>query len=244
MSGPSRPPAEFDQYVEGYDHALRLGISVSGESREFFARRRIECLARRLREQGEKPRLVIEYGCGTGFSVPLLRKILGAEFVIGLDVSNASLEVAREQQDRTRSLFITPDSYAPNEEADLVVSNGVFHHIEAGDRAAALDFVSRSLRPGGLFCLWENNPWNPGTRYVMSRIPFDRDASPLPAVEARRILRNGRLEVLRTDHLFLFPRFLRWLRPLERLASGLPLGAQYQVLSRKPSRSGGAENSR
>jgi hypothetical protein len=27
--------------------------------------------------------------------------------------------------------------------------------------AAAVDYVYRSLRPGGLFAFWENNPWNP-----------------------------------------------------------------------------------
>ena len=40
-----------------------------------------------------------------------------------------------------------------------------------------------ALRPGGLFAFWENNPWNPGTRLVMSRIPFDRDAITLSALE-------------------------------------------------------------
>jgi hypothetical protein len=26
------------------------------------------------------------------------------------------------------------------------------------------------MRPGGVVALWENNPWNPATRYVMGRI--------------------------------------------------------------------------
>jgi hypothetical protein len=29
---------------------------------------------------------------------------------------------------------------------------------------------------GGLFVLWDNNLWNPSTRYVKSRIPFVRAA--------------------------------------------------------------------
>ena len=94
--------------------------------------------------------------------------------------------------------------------------------------------VFRRLRPGGLFALWENNPWNPGTRYVMSRIPFDRDAVPLAPPEARRLVRACGFEVLRTDFLFLFPRALRLMRPLEARLSRLPLGAQYQVLCRRP----------
>jgi len=48
------------------------------------------------------------------------------------------------------------------------------------------------------------------------------------------LLRAGGFDVLRTDFLFYFPRVLRLLRGLERLLVRLPLGAQYQVLCRKP----------
>jgi len=80
---------------------------------------------------------------------------------------------------------------------------------------------------------WENNPWNPGMRYVMSRIPFDRDAVTLTAPETRRLLQAGGFEVLRTDFLFIFPRVLSWFRCVESLMTQLPLGAQYQFLCRK-----------
>ena len=68
----------------------------------------------------------------------------------------------------------------------------------------------------------------------MSRIPFDRDAIPLTPYEARHLLQAGGFEALRTDFLFIFPRMLRWFRGIEPLLSKLPLGAQYQVLCRKP----------
>ena len=48
----------------------------------------------------------------------------------------------------------------------------------------ALRCIRRLLRPNGIFALWENNPWNPGTRLVMRRIPFDRDASLLTPASA------------------------------------------------------------
>ena len=61
--------------------------------------------------------------------------------------------------------------------ADLAYSNGTFHHIPPAKRMDALGFIFQRLKPGGIFALWENNPWNPGTRWVIeSRIPFDRDA--------------------------------------------------------------------
>jgi hypothetical protein len=97
-----------------------------------------------------------------------------------------------------------------------------------------VDYIYRSLRPGGWFALWENNPWNPGTRYVMSQCAFDRDAVTLTPPEAARLLQAGGLRVLRTDFLFVFPRFLKFLRVMEAGLARLPLGAQYQVLCRKP----------
>ena len=110
----------------------------------------------------------------------------------------------------------------------------MFHHIPPARRAEAVDYVLRSLRPGGIFAFWENNPWNPGTRYVMNRIPFDRDAVRLSEPQAKRLLRNGGFEILRTDFLFIFPKVLDWFRWIEPHCSSLPVGAQYQVLCRKP----------
>jgi SAM-dependent methyltransferase len=115
-----------------------------------------------------------------------------------------------------------------------VFCNGVFHHILPGDRVAALDTIYSSLRSGGVLAFWENNPWNPGTRYIMRRIPFDRNAIALSPSAARSLLRKRGFEVLRTDFLFFFPRLLAWLRSFEPGLVHLPLGAQYQVFCRKP----------
>jgi hypothetical protein len=70
----------------------------------------------------------------------------------------------------------------------------------------------------------------------MSRIPFDRDAITLSAPAARRLLTDGGFEVVHVRFLFIFPKLLRALRRLEPPLSALPLGAQYQVLCRKPAR--------
>ena len=96
-----------------------------------------------------------------------------------------------------------------------------------------MNYIWRSLRPGGIFSLWENNPWNPGTRYVMSRIPFDRDAVTLTPHEAVRLLKTGGFEILRRDSLFFFPKQLNWLRWIEPYLLRVQLRGQYQVLCRK-----------
>jgi SAM-dependent methyltransferase len=176
----------------------------------------------------------MDFGCGIGSAAPYLLELLEASEVVGVDVSARSLAAARRMNRCERARFLSFDEYEPREEIDLVFCNGVFHHIPVEDRSAALSYVYRSLRPSGLFALWENNPLNPGTRLVMSRIPFDKDAVTLTSREARRMLRAAGFEILRTDFLFIFPRLLRGLRVIEPLVSRLPLGAQYQTLCRKP----------
>jgi SAM-dependent methyltransferase len=224
---------EFDRYADAYDSALERGISVSGEDRRFFAHGRMQWLDRCLRPLGVTTPNVMDFGCGTGSATPYLLSTMGAERVVGVDVSERSLTVARREYGAANVQFIELASYQPAAEVDLVFCNGVFHHIPLEGRAVAMDTIVRALRPGGWFALWENNPWNPGARWVMKRIPFDRDAVVISAPEARRLVRTAGLEVMRTDFLFIFPRLLKFLRACEPALSALPLGAQYQVLARK-----------
>jgi len=224
----------FDEYATDYDTALHQGLSATGEDKLYFAKGRIEWLARCLRPLGERPETTMDFGCGTGSSVPYLLELIGSHAVLGLDLSERSLEVARRENDPQRSRFMQLRQYEPKGEIDLAFCNGVFHHVPVDKRPSTIAYIYDSLRTGGLFALWENNPWNPGTRYVMSRIPFDRDAITLTSIETRRLVQSAGFEILRTDFLFIFPKALHWFRGLEPLLARTPLGAQYQVLCRKP----------
>ena len=226
--------AEFDQFTDRYDDDLNQALAASGEGKEFFARGRVEWLAECLARLNHQSRSVLDYGCGIGDTTVLLRELLGCQSLVGLDVSLRSLERARRERSSHANCFLTSAQYTPDGSVDVVYSNGVFHHIPVSERSSALHYIYRSLRPGGCFALWENNPWNPGTRYVMHRCCFDRDAIKISPPEAAGLLRSGGFEILRTDYRFFFPRFLRALRPLERALSSIPLGGQYQVLARKP----------
>ena len=225
----------FDDYADDYDIALAHGISVSGEKKDYFAQRRIEWLRDCLNRFSAPVAALMDFGCGTGSSSRLFFDILGVENFVGMDQSPKSLEVARKAYGSERAQFLLFDEYQPRSQFDVVFCNGVFHHIPPAERAAAVDYILRSLRPGGYFAFWENNPWNPGTRYVMSRIAFDRDAITLSSPESQHLLKRGGFEIVRTDFLFIFPRIFNWCRWVEPFCSRLPLGAQYQVLCRKPS---------
>jgi SAM-dependent methyltransferase len=227
--------SEFDRHADTYDDDLNQALAVSGEDKEYFARGRIRWLERCLRRLQEQPGCAIDYGCGIGDTSAILRAALSLRSVVGLDVSARSLELARRRNRSQACRFLSFEQYVPERAIDLVYCNGVFHHIPPAQRVSVVDYIHKCLRPGGLFALWENNPWNPGTRYVMSRTAFDRDAMPLTPSQSKRLLRSCGFQILSVDFLFLFPRMLSVLRFMEWHLHRVPLGAQYQVLCRRSS---------
>lgn len=224
---------EFDTYASAYDADLAEGLRLTGGDKQHYAVERITWLRDRLRALDTWPvRRVLDFGCGDGDAAPKLRAVLHASEIVGVDVSPAMLARARK---RYPWATWTGIDELPNLGLfDVAYCNGVFHHIPRAGRTAAVQSVRDALRVNGVWGFWENNPWNPGTRLVMSRVRFDRDADTLSPPTARRLLRGGGFDVIRTDHLFVLPSSAAAVRRVERWFSRLPIGGQYMVLARKP----------
>ncbi len=226
---------EFDSFAGNYDEALQQGLAVTGENKDYFAHGRLKFLADLLKKlKIDPPRSVLDFGCGTGSATPFLIECLGAKKILGVDVSDKSLDVARKTYGSNIASFQTIDSFQPDGSFDLAFVNGVFHHIPLDQRESSVAFVRKCLKPGAVFAFWENNPWNPGTQWVMARCPFDGDAIKISPPGAKKLLRGGGFTILRTDFLFIFPKMLSILRGLEPMISRAPLGGQYEVLCRAP----------
>ena len=227
------PDASFDSYAEDYDEALNRGVSLSGESKEYFAEGRIAWLRSQVDSENRDLCCVMDYGCGTGTAVPILDRYFNPKSIYGIDISAESLRVAKATHGELGRHFMRPEDFSPDGQVDLVYTSGTFHHILPAERARAVQYIYRALVPGGYFALCENNPWNPGARIVMKRIPFDRDAIMLSALNASRMLRRQGFEIIRKDFMFIFPKALRAFRWIEPYCAKLPLGAQYIVLARR-----------
>lgn len=226
--------AQFDRHAATYDADLNRALSATGEDKNYFAQGRVHWLGKCLNQLSIAPRSAIDYGCGVGDTSALLKATLGLDSIVGLDVSVRSLDIARLTQVGMGQSFQTFEQYRPDASVDLAYCNGVFHHIPVEQRSDSVAYIYRCLRPRGIFSFWENNPRNPGTRYVMSQCVFDEDAIPILPGEAQDLLRDNGFEILSVDFLFFFPRFLKGLRLLEPYLARLPLGAQYQILCQKP----------
>jgi len=223
----------FDLSAE-YDAMLNRGIRLSGENREFFMRGRIASLLARL-PLGFKPARILDFGCGLGTTAAYLAEKFPEAEVLGVDTSANAIAHALETYGSKRVGFRLVDTLGVERSGfDLCHASGVFHHIAPEHRAEALSGIHGALRRGGRFALFENNPWNPGTRLVMARIPFDRDAQTLSVPAAKKMLGEAQFAApLEWWSLFYFPRMLASLRFLEGPLAGVPFGAQYCVLGTK-----------
>jgi SAM-dependent methyltransferase len=219
---------------EQYAEMLQQGIRLSGEDQRFFIEGRLQDLVRRL-PQNYQPRRVLDFGCGGGLTSTYLAKLFPQAEILGVDVTAQVIDYARQNHGSAKIRFQTLDEFRGDGSFDLSYCNGVFHHIPPVNRAEAAKLVYNALAPGGRFALFENNPLNPGTRMVMKRIPFDRDAITLKPRETVALLKQTGFDpVLPLRSLFYFPRPLAFLRFSERWLASIPLGAQYYAIGVRP----------
>ena len=106
-------------------------------------------------------RRVLDAGCGAGYGTELLNQA-GAANVVGVDVSEAALTLARAAV--SDGVTCEPGDVAalsyPDDSFDVVVCFEVIEHVEDPERV--LDELRRVLRPDGLLLLSSPNR----TRYV------------------------------------------------------------------------------
>lgn len=210
---------------------LAQGLRLTGESKDFFVRGRLELL-RQLLPTDASPRRILDFGCGTGSTTRALAELFPDAHVTGVDTAERALDYASEVNGGPRVDFRPVSQLEGRPTYDLCYTNGVFHHIPPASRPRALAAIRDALQPEGTFALFENNPWNPGTRMVMARIPFDRDAQTISPRATLRLLRAHALPPIGPPrYLFFFPRVLAALRRLEAHLRHVPLGGQYVVMA-------------
>jgi SAM-dependent methyltransferase len=226
--------AEFDKFAEEYRSAHADNIRISGEAPDYFARYKIEELRRRWDGMNRpEPAAVLDFGTGIGNSLPYLKAAFPGAALTGLDVSEKSLAVAEQRFPGVAALVRYDGGAPPLPEGgfDLIFSACVFHHIEPAEHVGLMKQLKRLLKPGGLMAIFEHNPVNPVTRYIVATCPFDENAVLIPAGELARRQRQAGFSKVEAAYTGFFPGALASFRPLERYMTFLPLGAQYYTLA-------------
>jgi len=215
--------AKFDGYAEKYSALHNVNLASSGEPLEYFSEYKRACLER-LNAPADEP--LLDYGCGVGNVLGALATHFSESH--GYDPSAESLTVARARV--PNATFHTELGQIPDGYFSTVVLSGVLHHVPRSERHGVLTTARRKLRDGGRLFVFEHNPWNPLTRYVVATCPFDDDADLLFARTIQRLLRSADFSDLKREYIVFFPRPLAALRPLEPRLHWLPIGAQTLVV--------------
>ena len=169
-SDPGEVASRYDEWAQGYDGDL---ASWNYQAPAMVA----ETVVARLPEAGS----ALDVGCGTGLVGRALRERGFAGQVVGLDISQASLDVAREsgayssveQADLQQPLPLAGDS------VDALVCVGVMTYLPEVE--AVWREFARVVRPGGLVVatqredLWEER----GCRAVIDRLQAEGVWEPL-----------------------------------------------------------------
>lgn len=228
--------AEFDKFAKEYDQEHAASIRLSGEAPAFFARYKINDVARVLRQRGDKPLRILDFGAGVGNSLGPMREAFPSSEIVLLDPSSQSLDIARTRfpgQAHCQPFDGRTIPYDGNH-FDLVFTACVFHHIPAEFHVGLLTEIARVMKPGGSFFLFEHNPWNPLTLNAVRNCSFDENAVLINAAQMKSRMRKAGFLNTKIVYRIFFPRFLAKLRPLERYLASVPMGAQYFVHAVKP----------
>ena len=226
--------AEFDRFADEYTQLHKHNIRISGEQPDYFARYKIEILRRRWTRDGlAEPCAILDFGCGVGASLGHLVEQFPGATVTGLDISERSLAIAAQRAPDRVELRRYDGAHIGLARAsqDLIFSACVFHHIEPVERLALVRQLRALLRPGGALVIFEHNPLNPVTRYIVATCPFDENAVLASSKELIKLQHDAGFQHVDAQFTGFFPARLSRLRPLEPLLARLPLGAQYYTLA-------------
>lgn len=221
--------SEFDRFADNYRETLDRSLNFSGESSDYFLEYKARYVARTVGTAFSGK--VLDFGCGVGILTGFLRKHLPHAILHGYDVSAKSIEMTGGKMEG--EVFFTSDLSRLDSDYDLVILSNVLHHVPPGERIQTVSQGVRMLAGKGRVIIFEHNPFNPLTRWVVRHCPFDEDAVLLPMREACSCLRNSGLTVKKREYILFFPRILSVFRSLEPLLSWFPLGAQYAVMGEK-----------
>jgi SAM-dependent methyltransferase len=138
--------------------------------RAYEGRSKLECLFGPGVFHMTRGKTVIDFGCGYGDQTIELAK-RGAKLVIGLDIREEVLDVARRKAaGMTNVRFLTPQE-CPTGSADYVISLDSFEHFE--NPSAMLDLINDLLCPGGRLLSSFGPPWkHPFGGHSFSAFPW------------------------------------------------------------------------
>lgn len=219
----------FDSYNKTYGDVVQSSIDFSGLPHSFFMTAKVDVLrdliASRLNGLA-KPDL-LDVGCGVGAFHPYLRDGMVGR-LCGTDVSAESVTEAQRNNPGVEYRAYDGDTL-PYDDAtfDIATTICVMHHVPPPQWLSFTREMRRVVRPGGLVCVIEHNPFNPLTRLAVMRCEFDQDAVLLRASRTQGLMAEAGIGEIESRYFLMLPTATPLARRVENVFRSIPLGAQY-----------------
>ncbi len=225
----------FDKFAESYRDIHTKSIKkVSGADSFYFAEYKVKEIKKFEAGHHEK---LLDFGCGDGVTELFLSNYFPSFELVGIDVSEKSIEEA-EKRGIPNAMFKYFDGVKipfPDSNFDIVFTAGVLHHIKKDKHFSVVGEMYRVLKPGGRLYIFEHNPINPLTQYLVKTCEFDKDVNLITSGYCKSLLQKTNFLVTDTAFNIFFPRrsLFKWFIKLEKYLTRIPLGGQYLVRSLK-----------
>jgi len=222
---------DFNESKAVYRERIEETLAFSGKGLDHFTRvkaRYLRDIARQELPHLGHPRL-LDVGCGHGYIHPDL--IRHGFDIVGVEVAGDVLPLAREANPQA-SYLAFDGKVLPFADGsfDVVCAICVMHHVPPDRWLGLAKEMRRILRAGGIAAIFEHNPYNPATRYVVARSEFDDDAVLLSSPTLRKLLRDAGFSGVKARNILFTPFEGSVFDALDRRLGWLPIGAQHYAI--------------
>ena len=239
MSGPTHraaPRSSFAAFAKdgAYVNEVERSVDFLNVPHEFFIRAKGEALLEIVQRHVGDPSTLsfLDVGCGVG---SMQRYVAAAaRKSVGVDMSAESVETARATYPGVEFHAYSGERLPFDDGAfDVVFAVNVMRHVPPAQWPAFSQELMRVVRPGGVVCVFEHDPYNPLTRLAVFRCEFDDDAVLLTHRKLLGLLTGAGGVHEESRYILFFPFKASFTAPIERRLKFLPLGAQHCVAVRR-----------
>lgn len=225
---------DFDGLAASYEEMINQAVAFAGREHAFYIDAKREHILRLGQQHfADLESLnVLDLGCGIGAYHPGLVGMFRE--LHGVDVSARSVKLAA-----ARHLSVRYSTYDGSRlpygdgQFSIVFTICVMHHVPPPQWESFVAEAYRVTAFGGLMLVFEHNPYNPLTQYIVKTCDMDKDAVLLRPAKLRRMFSAAGFTDVFTRTIISVPPAGRFLTRLDSLLGNLPLGAQYYLRATK-----------
>lgn len=221
------PKIDFDDYSHTYKKTLRNSLKAFKKDDQFFDMVKIDNLSNYVIKNKESSD-ILDYGCGIGKLTGLLANKYQHSQIVGYDISKRSIKLAEKQNLGYQNISFCHE-FPPDCLYNFIVVANVFHHIHPRQHIHTLNILKSKLKSNGEIIVFEHNPFNPLTLYIVNNCPFDADAKLISLNRFIKLADQCQLRVKLKKYILFFPWQADFLQKIEWHIKPVPLGAQYMV---------------